>query len=325
MTYRRINAICFKRGKIGTGILGYSYLLRPATRNLKSPKTINGCFRLLRLNLAFLGYLICFLSPLSILAQTDPLPLPGRILTLAFFLDSVDIIEPQTLWLTNIITYRKSPDGKELDIPAFAASFGLDRRIQVDISVPYVRSQYGTDFRINGIGDRFLSAKILAVDPDSHGVGLALEPTLEILGEASLAAGEMGPGKYNFALPLIVQKNFSRFNLYGEGGYITRGALFAGLGADGAVAKGLGLGFNLLYSRSTRFNELTQQFGLLKSRVDATMGFYYILNSHLSLFTSGGRTISAMDPNGTSYILNFGMNVNMKLRDLLNVERRSPQ
>jgi hypothetical protein len=135
----------------------------------------------------------------------------------------------------------------------------------------------------------------------------------------------MGPGKYNFALPLIVQKNFSRFNLYGEGGYITRGALFAGLGADGAVAKGLGLGFNLLYSRSTRFNELTQQFGLLKSRVDATMGFYYILNSHLSLFTSGGRTISAMDPNGTSYILNFGMNVNMKLRDLLNVERRSPQ
>src|SRR3954449_4988618 len=134
---------------------------------------MNCCFKPSCLNLTFLGYLICLLSPLSILAQTDPVPLPGRVATLAFFLDSVDTIEPQTLWLTNIITYRKSPEGKELDIPAVAASFGLNRRIQVNFSVPYVRSQYGTDFRINGIGDRFLSAKIRVVDPDSHGVGLA--------------------------------------------------------------------------------------------------------------------------------------------------------
>src|SRR4030095_16902555 len=94
--------------------------------------------------------LACFL-PLTLAAQEESLPIPGRVATLAFFLDSTDTLEPGTLWFTNVLTYRKAPGGKEIDVPAFGISFGLARRVQVDFSIPYFRTQYGSDFRMNGI------------------------------------------------------------------------------------------------------------------------------------------------------------------------------
>ena len=279
----------------------------------KARERIYPFFRAIPLLACLLYFLVCRTG----LAQDQAVLLPGRVATLAFFLDSVDTVEPQAILFSNIFTYRRAPDGKELDIPAVAVAYGLNRRVQVDFSVPYFRSDYGPDFRLSGIGDRFLSTKIRVLDPDSHKIGLAFDPTLEILGKSSLAAGPQGPKKYNFVLPIILQKNFSYFNLYAETGYITRGALFACVGADGALVKRLGLAVNILYSRSTKFTEVSQEFGLLKSRVDAVVGIYYIVNPHFSLFTSGGRTISAIDQNGTQYIVNFGINLNFKLRSLI--------
>ena len=268
-------------------------------------------------------FLYCFLilNPLTLFAQQQPPPLPGRVATLAFFLDSVDTIEPGVVWISNIFTYRKSPSGKELDVPALAVSYGLNRRLQVDFSIPYFRAEYGPDFQLNGMGDSFLSAKIRAIDSDSHPLGVAFEPVLEILGNASLAAGDQGPKKYNLALPIILQKNFSHLNFYGEAGYITRGAVFAGVAGDGALYQKLGLSVNILYSRATRFGELSQQYGLVRSRVDGIIGLYYVLAPRFSVFASGGRTLTAMDPISTSYIFNVGLNVNFNLRQLLVRER----
>jgi hypothetical protein len=263
------------------------------------------------------------LLPSPLIAQEAPPPVPGRVATLAFFLDSTDTLEPGTIWLTNIFTYRKAPAGWELDIPALAASVGLTRRVQVDFSIPYFRTEYQSGFKMSGIGDKFLSVKVRVRDADSGGVGLAFEPVLEILGKASLAAGDLGPKKYNFALPLIVQKNFSRMNLYGEAGYITRGAVFAGLGCDGSIARRLGGGGNLLYSRATSFGDLSREFGLLRSRLDANLSLYYVFHPRFSIFASAGRTLTRMDAISTQYIVNAGINVNFNVRDL--ASRRTPR
>jgi hypothetical protein len=266
--------------------------------------------------LSLMAFIASAFWPSTLSAQEEPLPVPGRVATLAFFLDSTDTLEPGTVWFTNVFTYRKAPGGKEIDIPAVGVSFGLARRVQIDFSIPYFRTRYGSDFRMNGIGDKFLSAKIRIRDADSGKFGVALEPTLEILGKGSLAAGELGPKKYNVALPIIVQKNFSRFNLYGEAGYITRGAVFAGMGSDAPIYRRLGGGINVLYSRATRFNDLSREFGLLRSRVDANLGLYYVFHPRFSIFASGGRTLSRMDAIATSYILNLGLNFNFNVRDL---------
>jgi hypothetical protein len=266
--------------------------------------------------LGLAALLVVVLWPCPLRAQVEPLPVPGRVATLAFFLDSTDTLEPGTVWLTNVFTYRRAPGGKEIDIPAVGVSFGLTRRIQVDFSIPYFRTKYGSDFVMNGIGDKFLSAKIRLRDADSGGLGLAVEPVLEILGKGSLAAGELGPNKYNLALPVIVQKNFSRFNIYGEAGYITRGALFAGVGGDAPIIGRLGGGANVLYSRAIRFNDLSREFGLLRSRVDGNVSLYYMFHPRFSVFVSGGRTLSRMDAIATSYILNLGLNFNFNVRDL---------
>lgn len=263
----------------------------------------------------FVAFLAWTFLPSTLMAQ-ETVPVPGRVATLAFFLDSTDTLEPGTVWFTNVFTYRRAPGGKEIDIPAFSVGFGLTRRVQIDFSIPYFRTQYGSDFRMNGIGDKFLSAKFRVRDADSGGLGLAFEPVLEILGKGSLAAGELGPNKYNVALPVIVQKNFSRFNLYSEAGYITRGAIFAGLGGDAPIFRQLGGGANVIYSRATRFNDLSREFGLLRSRVDANLSLYYMFHPRFSVFVSGGRTLSRMDAISTSYILNLGLNFNFNVRDL---------
>lgn len=250
-------------------------------------------------------------------SQNEPPPLKGRVATLAFFLETTDTLEPYTVWIGTGLSYRRSPDGRERDIPSLFLSYGVHRRVEIDFSIPYFFSEYDPNFQMNGIGDRFLSAKIQLLNPDTHWIGIALDPALEILGKSSLAAGPLGPGKYNYVLPLILQKNFSRFNLYAEGGYITRGAKFYSFGGDGAIYQKLGLAFNLLYSRATRFNNLSVEYGLLQSRWDAVLGLYYVFNPRVSVFTSAGRTISAMDANGTQYIINAGINVNFNLRQLL--------
>jgi len=266
--------------------------------------------------LSLMAFIAWVFWPSTLSAQEEPLPVPGRVATLAFFLDSTDTLEPGTVWFTNVFTYRKAPGGKEIDIPAVGVSFGLARRVQVDFSIPYFRTQYGSDFRMNGIGDQFLSAKVRVRDADSGGLGIAFEPVLEILGKGSLAAGELGPKKYNVALPVIVQKNFSRFNFYSEAGYITRGAVFAGVGSDAPIYRRLGGGINVLYSRATRFNDLSREFGLLRSRVDGNLGLYYVFHPRFSVFASAGKTLSRMDAIATSYILNLGLNFNFNVRDL---------
>jgi hypothetical protein len=247
------------------------------------------------------------------LSQQSTVTSPVRVASLAFFLDSTDTIEQRSISLGTTFTRRQSPTGEELDIPALSISYGLLRQIQVDFSIPYFKAEYGPDFQLDGIGDSFLSAKFRVLDADSRPLGLAFEPTLEILGKASLAAGDLGPRKYNWAFPVILQKNFTHLNLYGEAGYITRGAVFTGIGGDGAVLKHLGLSWNILYSRATEYTELSRLYDLQRSRVDGNVGFYYVFNPQFSIFGSAGRTLSGMDAISTQYIVNLGMIVNFKL------------
>ncbi len=271
------------------------------------------CWRATKLLLLLVGSLA---MPFAY-SQNESQSLRGRVATLAFFLETADVIEPHTACIGTGLSFRRSPDGQERDLPTLTVSYGVHRRVEVDFSIPYFYSQYDPKFQMTGIGDRFLSSKIQLLNPDSHRIGLAFDPTLEILGKSSMAAGPLGPRKYNFALPLILQKNFSRLNLYAEGGYITRGAKFYGFGGDGAIYRRLGLAANLLYSKATRFNELSVQYGLLQSRWDAILGLYYIINPRVSVFTSAGRTISTMDANGTQYIINVGINLNFNPKQFL--------
>ena len=267
--------------------------------------------------------LICKLFPMCFsfwltsswicLSQQSTVTSPVRVASLAFFLDSTDTIERRSISLGTTFTRRQSPTGEELDIPALSISYGLLRQIQVDFSIPYFKAEYGPDFRLDGIGDSYLSAKFRILDADSRPLGLAFEPTLEILGKASLAAGDLGPRKYNWVFPVILQKNFSHLNLYSETGYITRGAIFTGIGGDGAVLKHLGLSWNILYSWATEYTELSRLYDLQRSRVDGNVGFYYVFSPQFSIFGSAGRTLSGMDAISTQYIVNLGLIVNLKL------------
>jgi hypothetical protein len=234
-------------------------------------------------------------------------PVSPKLALLAFFLDSTETQEAGTGLLGVTISQRQTRDGKEWEVPAVSYTYGLTRRVDVSLSVPYTRSDYGEDYRISGIGDCFLSLKLRVRDAEGTRLGVAFEPTLEILGEGSLSAGELGPGKHNLALPVIVQRGFGPVSVFGEAGYITRGAVFAGVGLDTALMPKVGLGVNLVYSRATSDSALNQEYGLLKSRADATVGVYYIASPRLAFLVSAGRTLTEIDANGTRRIVNVGV------------------
>src|SRR3990170_2646510 len=91
--------------------------------------------------------LLWLISPLISLGQQTTGSSPGLVGTLAFFLDSADTIEPGSVWIGTVFTARKSPTGKELDVPALSLSYGLHRKIQLDFSIPYFEADYGPDFQ----------------------------------------------------------------------------------------------------------------------------------------------------------------------------------
>ncbi len=240
------------------------------------------------------------------LAQ-DAAPVSPKLSLLAFFLDSTETQEAGTGLLGVTVSQRQTLDGKEWEMPAVSYTYGLNRRLDVSVSVPYTRAEYGADYRLSGIGDCFLSVKARVRDADGARLGVAFEPTLEVLGEGSLSAGELGPGKYNLALPIILQRSVGRVSVFGEAGYITRGALFAGVGLDTAVVPKVGLGANLVYSRATGDSALNQEWGLLRSRADMTVGVYYVASPRLAFLLSAGRTVTEIDANATRRIVNVGM------------------
>lgn len=258
---------------------------------------------------AGVGLVVALLGSAPAVAQAPASPgSEGQVAVLAFFLDSIHTQPMTTGQLGITASRRRSPDGTEWMIPALHLVYGVTERLDFSFSVPYSRGTYGESFRVHGLGDRYISAKLRLRDATDGQLGVAVEPTLEVLGEGSLAAGANGPGKHNLALPVILQRTLGPFNVFGETGYISRGAVFAGLGVDTALAPRLGVGVNLLWSWATGDSPLNQQYGLLRSRTDVLVGAYYVASPRWTVLVSGGRTVSALDPNGTRNIVNVGLN-----------------
>ena len=142
------------------------------------------------------------------------------------WLDDASIVPPGGAWVGLSTGYWKADALSQIDAPVMSAVVGLNRRTQIGGSVPIYHFRDGTGVSQSGIGNMAIYGKAMIVDAakNSHGVGLAVAPLLEISTSAT--------DRFGWALPLNVEVRRDRVRLYGSGGYFSRGSVFASIAAE---------------------------------------------------------------------------------------------
>jgi hypothetical protein len=247
-------------------------------------------------------------------AAADGTSTGGRLTLLVSYLDSAYTEAPGAVRLGTIIGHREAPNGSQTDMVAAILTFGIARRVEARLFVPYLRSRLANIYQSTGIGDSYLSVKLRVRENTRSGPAVAFQPTLEVLSRQSLFAGESGPHKYNVALPVIVQKNVGRLSAFGEAGYSTREVAFGGVGVYAPLTRRLGVCGTLLYSRATSDVRLNDEYGLGRRRADSGLSLSYAAGADLLLTANVIRTVSTLNPNATRYMVLVGADYRFHLR-----------
>ncbi len=185
-------------------------------------------------------------------------------------------------WTTLGVGYSRALFGDQWDTPSIDAGIGVSKRVQLAITAPFSRVAYFDGSSIQGLGDAYIVSKVGLVDPEAsgHSFGLAIAPMLEVLSSGSVQEGD---GRVHWALPVTFERRFRAFRAYGSGA--------------------------LSHSRSLKDDPLNDARQLSRSRSDLTGGVTYSLTPRATLFGNVGRTLSQIDENASSLVLNAGVSL----------------
>jgi hypothetical protein len=222
------------------------------------------------------------------------------------WLDDASVMTEGSGWVSLSIGHWRTPLFRQTDLPTIDGGYGLWRRVQVGASIPYYRASDGVGGAASaGLGDAYVNAKIqLRAAADSHTVGFAVIPVVELLGEA-------GPDgrRAHWALLGSIEIQRQHFRVYGTAGYFSRRALFASGAIDVPVSDRIGTFGSLTHSYSMRPDPVAVGMGLNQQRTDVAGGGTYALSSSATIFGSVGRTISRADATSATLAINAGFSV----------------
>jgi hypothetical protein len=213
-------------------------------------------------------------------------------------MDDASLMAPGTVWLGVSMVSWHGGGASELVVPVFDGSIGITPRVQFGASVPRVAG---------GLGTSFYTAKIAILEGETHGMKLAIGPTLEVLGAASMQYGPAGQSRTQWGLPVSVQIERSAGRLYGSSGYFSPGIWYAGAGIARSVSERIGVSgsFSRAWTRTTT--------GALAisgtSRNDLSGGASITLTPSIAMYGSLGRTIGTATEDGAGTTLSVGMSL----------------
>jgi hypothetical protein len=197
--------------------------------------------------------------------------------------------------------------GTQTDFPVVDAGFGLSKRVQIGVTVPYYHARFLDGTTIGGLGDVFLSSKVLLREATGkRPLGLALSPVVEI-------SDNPLPGYDSFAwgLPVSIETQLAGYRVFGSTGYFSRGAIFAAAAVEVPVGERVVTIGGLTLMRSVNESLAADALGLSKARADVTASAAYFVSPSIALFGGTGRTLGNRDGTGTTFMLTAGISVNM--------------
>ncbi len=253
--------------------------------------------------------LALFLAAACLFAQQ---PERRRISSPIAFYDDADISTPGMVNVSTYFSYGKVPAGRDVSVPSGYLSLGLTPRVSISGSLSYTRSQFEQS-RINGLGDTYVTAKFLLVPESKRRPAFAVEPMVEVLGDASLAGSPVAPDRVNYVFPLVTQKSFDNYRMYYMAGYLTRGILFNSLAFELNRWSRVTPLVIVSASRLTSNLGLISELGLNRSRSDILGGAAVTIRPGWAVFANAGRSFGRQDVNSSEYQATFGFSFNVRL------------
>jgi Putative MetA-pathway of phenol degradation len=200
-------------------------------------------------------------------------------------------------WEINVpFILERTPGKTEMDAPLFDLNYGLpDIQLKLEIPVSIVnRDNNGT---ATGVGDLLLGVKWCFFNNEKWQVQLGIYP--QLLLPTGNRARDLGQGRPAFVLPLVAQKSWEKWTIYGNVGYWwqtaseTRNYVYAGAVLEREINERLELGVEL-------FGNSPKERGG-HSDLAFNIGGTWKLSQHLNLLFAGGRDIVG-DTDAMAYI-----------------------
>jgi hypothetical protein len=191
---------------------------------------------------------------------------------------------------------ERTPGKTEVDAPLFDLNYGLPN-IQLKLEIPVAIVHNDNDGTAAGVGDLLIGVKWRFLNNERSQVQFGIYPQL-LLPTGDRGRG-LGDGGSAFVFPLLAQRNWEKWTLYGDVGYWWRGAddtrnyFYAGAVLEREINKRLELGVEL-------FGNSPKERGG-RSEMAFNVGGTWKLSKHFNLLFSGGRDIVG-DTHAMAYI-----------------------
>jgi hypothetical protein len=105
----------------------------------------------------------------------------------------------------------------------------------------------------------------------------------------------------NFALPVLIEKDFDSWSVSYTGGYISRGAAFDTVKLEGDWWKHLTPTLIISYSQFTTNLSTLSELGLNRRLIHTSVGLGKNINSRWSIFINVGRNLGRIDADSASF------------------------
>ncbi len=200
-------------------------------------------------------------------------------------------------WEINVpFILERTPGQTEMDAPLFDFNYGLpDVQLKLEIPVRIVHSDNnGTAV---GAGDLLLGVKWRFFNNEQSQLQLGIYP--QLLLPTGDQARDLGEGRPAFVLPLVAQKSWDKWTIYGNVGYWwqtaaeTRNYVYIGAVLEREIGERLTLGAEL-FGNSPKERGGRSDFAF-------NIGGTWKVSNHINLLFAGGRDIVG-DTSAMAYI-----------------------
>jgi len=262
----------------------------------------------------------CVLSP-GVRAQSGEVRL---VVTATSMDEDATLLAPGSISIDLDTNFNRTQGGYYFSAPGVGFTLGLTTRLEL--------SNYGglaiskdQQNRTYGLDDKYLGLKILLLPKGEHRPAVAIMPTLEVLNTTGIDPALI-PHRVNFALPVLVEKDFDDWSVSYTGGYITRGLAFSTVKLEGDWWEHFTPAVTVSYSQFTSNLDALSDLGVNRGQPNASIGFEKNINPKWSLFADVGRSIGRTNPASTSFECTFGVTFSTALwrRDSGKDSRRFP-
>lgn len=213
-----------------------------------------------------------------------------------FVTDDPELLPPGG-WEINIpFILERTPGRTEMDAPLFDLNYGLPE-VQLKLEFPIKIVRDNTKGADAGAGDLLLGVKWRFLNNEKSQLQFGIYPQVLVpTGDRERGLGEGRPG---FVLPVLAQKSWEKWTLYGDVGYWwqsaagTRNYFYAGAVLEREISDRLTVGFELFGNSPTERGA--------RSDVAFNLGGTWKLSEHVNFLFTGGRDIVG-DTQAMAYI-----------------------